>query len=104
MAISSANKPCLNIPLLHLGSEELESFWRRKRAGLPRREPLQWPLTKSEEQHGREDGIEQRRAQKAAEDRHSNRVQNFPSRFISAEQQRGQREAGRKRIPACKGR
>src|SRR6266516_997905 len=97
MTISSVNKPCLNILILHLGSEELESFGRRKRAGLRRREPLQWPLAESEEQHGREDGIQQGRAQQTAEDGDRNRVQDFPSRLIRAKQQRGQGEAGRKR-------
>src|SRR6266540_7024919 len=97
MAISSANKPYFNILVLHLGSEELESFARRKRAGLRRREPLQWPFAESEEQHGREDGIQQGRAQQTAEDGDRNRVQDFPSRLIRAEQQRGQGKAGRKR-------
>src|SRR5262249_17423405 len=54
-------------------------------------------LGKSDEKHGREDGIEQRRAQKAAEDGNRNRVQDFSSRLIGAEQQRGQRKAGGKR-------
>src|SRR6266516_2658234 len=97
MTISSANKPYFNILVLHLGSEELESFARSKRAGLRRREPLQWPFAESEEQHGREDGIQQGRAQQTAEDGDRDRVQDFPSRLIRAKQQRGQGEAGRKR-------
>src|SRR5260221_4619602 len=99
IAISSANKPpCFNIlVLLSLDAEELESFGRHKRAGLRRGEPLEWPLAESEEKHRREDGIEQRRAQKAAEDGDRDRVQDFPSRLIGAEQQRGKRKTSGKR-------
>src|SRR5262249_29250339 len=70
---------------------------RGQRAGLRRGKPFQLLLAESDEKHGREDGIEQRRAQKAAEDGNRNRVQDFSSRLIGAEQQRGQRKAGGKR-------
>src|SRR5438046_1183618 len=96
IAINSANNPCLNILVL-LSLDALKSLGRRKRTGLRRGEPLEWPLAESEEKHGREDGVEQCRAQKPAEDGDCEGMQDFPSRLVGAEQQRGQRKTSGKR-------
>src|SRR5262245_16006934 len=67
---------------------------RARRRDFPRsQDARERPAAQSQEQDRREQRVEQRRADEAAEDRHRHWMQDLAPRLVGAEQQRHEREA-----------
>src|SRR5829696_6396485 len=72
-------------------------YRRGERCSVFSQQPVQRLLAENQKEDRGHDGIQYGGAEQAAEDRNGDRMEDFPSRFIRADEKRGQRQSGAKR-------